>query len=109
MKRTLVSLPDELFEIMKTKLMGKFGESDSEIIRNIVIAYLSEKGYLSNVKEEKPKDDDGDNMWEEIIGALVTLLTEKGLVSGKEIDNKIKRRLEYKKNLTKFDDLKQLA
>ena len=104
MKRTLVSLPDELFEIMKTKLMGKFGESDSEIIRNIVIAYLSEKGYLSN-QGEKPNDEDG-NMWEEIIGALVTLLTEKGLISGKEIDNKIKRRLEFKKNLTKFDDLK---
>jgi hypothetical protein len=43
MKRTLVSLPDELFEIMKSKLMGKFGESDREIIiRNIVIACLSE-------------------------------------------------------------------
>ncbi len=104
MKRTLVSLPDELFDIMKTKLMGKFGESDSEIIRNIVIAYLSEKGYLSN-KEEKSIDDDG-NMWEEIIGALVSVLEEKGVIDGKDIDTKMRRRLEFKKGLTKFDDLK---
>ena len=104
MKRALVSLPDELFEIMKTKLMGKFGESDSEIIRNIVIAYLSEKGYLSN-KEEKPNDE-ADNMWEEIIGALMSVLEEKEIVTGKDIDSKIRKRLEYKKNLTKFDDLK---
>lgn len=102
MKRTLVSLPDELFEIMKTKLMGKFGESDSEIIRNIVIAYLSEKGYLSN-KEDKNEEG---NMWEEIIGALVTVLEEKGVIAGKDIDDKMKKRLEYKRNLTKFDDLK---
>ena len=104
MKRTLVSLPDELFEIMKTKLMGKFGESDSEIIRNIVIAYLSEKGYLSN-KVEKSGDEEG-NMWEEIIGALVSVLEEKGVITGKDVDDKMRRRLDYKRNLTKFDDLK---
>jgi hypothetical protein len=30
MKRTFVSLPDELFQIIRTKLKGKFGENDSE-------------------------------------------------------------------------------
>ena len=44
-------------------------------------------------------------MWEEIFGALVAVLEEKGVIVGKEIDDKM-RRLEYKKNLTKFDDLK---
>jgi DNA-directed RNA polymerase specialized sigma54-like protein len=104
MKRTLVSLPDELFEIMRTKLMGKFGESDSEIIRNIVIAHLSEKGYLSDEKSTDKKEDD--DMREEIMSALISILEEKGVITGNDIDKAIKRRLDIKKNLTKFDDLK---
>lgn len=46
MKRILVSLPQGIWEIINSDLKGKIGESDSEIVRNIVIAYLSEKGYL---------------------------------------------------------------
>lgn len=45
MKRVLVSLPDGIKEIID-ELRGKMGESDSEIVRTIVIAYLSEKGFL---------------------------------------------------------------
>ena len=41
MKRTLVSLPDELFDIIKTRLKRKLGESDSEIIRGIVIRSIA--------------------------------------------------------------------
>jgi len=50
MKRVLVSLPEGIFSILK-ELKGKLGESDSEIVRSIVIAYLSEQGYMT--KEEK--------------------------------------------------------
>lgn len=49
MKRILVSIPDGTWKIIERKLKGKIGEKDSELIRNIVLAYLSEKGYL---KEE---------------------------------------------------------
>lgn len=45
MKKGLVSLPEGIFNIVR-ELNGKIGESDSGVIRNIVIAYLSEKGYL---------------------------------------------------------------
>ena len=45
MKRILLSLPDEIKKIVEN-LKGTFGESDSEIVRTIVIAFLSEKGYL---------------------------------------------------------------
>ena len=45
MKRILLSLPDETKKIVDT-LKGVFGESDSEVVRTIVIAFLSEKGYL---------------------------------------------------------------
>ena len=50
MKRVLVSLPEGIFSILK-ELKGKIGESDSEIVRSIVIAYLSEQGFM--VKGEK--------------------------------------------------------
>jgi hypothetical protein len=102
MKRALVSLPDELFDLMRTKLKGKFGQNDSEIIRGIVIAYLSEQGYLKN--EDAPIEEAG--IRDEMMGAVVDALEEKGLLTGKELDRKVRSRLEQKKNLTKLDELK---
>lgn len=49
MKKILVSLPEGIFNIIRS-LKGKIGESDSEIVRNIVIAYLSQQGYLAKEK-----------------------------------------------------------
>ena len=46
MKRVLVSIPDGTWKIIEKKLKGKIGDKESELIRNIVIAYLSEKGYF---------------------------------------------------------------
>jgi metal-responsive CopG/Arc/MetJ family transcriptional regulator len=46
MKKILVSLPEGIFKIVQ-ELKGKIGESDSEVIRSMVISFLSEKGYLS--------------------------------------------------------------
>lgn len=102
MKRTLVSLPDELFTIMETKLKGKFGQNDSEIIRGIVIAYLSEQGYLKN--EEKSSDDN--NVEEVMVGAIVDVLEEKGIVTSKDIDTKMRKKLRTKQQLTRFEELK---
>lgn len=102
MKRTLVSLPDELYQIIRTKLMGKLGENDSEIIRGIVIAYLSEHGYFKN--ENSISEDI--NIQEDMIGAVVDVLEEKGVMSGQDLDTKMKKRLHSKQNLTKFDELK---
>ena len=52
MKRILVSLPDRVHEIIQGELKGKMGENGSEIVRAIVIAYLSEKGYMEKEKQE---------------------------------------------------------
>jgi len=35
---------------MEKKLNGKLGDKESELVRNIVIAYLSEKGYFEEEK-----------------------------------------------------------
>lgn len=50
MKKVLVSLPEGIYKIVKD-LKGKIGESDSEVVRTMVISFLSEKGYL--VKKEE--------------------------------------------------------
>jgi metal-responsive CopG/Arc/MetJ family transcriptional regulator len=51
MKKILVSLPEGIHGIVR-ELKGKLGESDSEVIRTMVISFLSDKGYLAK-KEEK--------------------------------------------------------
>jgi hypothetical protein len=52
-KRILISLDDE-----QMKLMGKIkgmGNKDAEKIKNIVIAYLSEKSYIKDFNKSDDK------------------------------------------------------
>jgi metal-responsive CopG/Arc/MetJ family transcriptional regulator len=51
MKKVMVSLPEGIFNQIH-QLKGQLGESDSEVIRTMVISFLSEKGYLA--KKEEP-------------------------------------------------------
>jgi metal-responsive CopG/Arc/MetJ family transcriptional regulator len=51
MKKVLVSLPEGIFNQVR-ELRGKLGESDSEVIRTMVISFLSEKGYFAKREEE---------------------------------------------------------
>ena len=46
MKKALVALPDQAWDIIDHELKGKVGEGHSDIIRFIVLTYLSEQGYL---------------------------------------------------------------
>lgn len=57
MKRVLVSLPSGIWEIINNDLKGKLGKSDSEIVRSVVIAYLSEKGYFNKKVEHDGKEE----------------------------------------------------
>ncbi len=49
-KRALVTLPDGVWKVIDNELKGQIGDGDSEVIRNIVISYLTEKGYLMKAK-----------------------------------------------------------
>jgi hypothetical protein len=49
-KRIMVTLDQDQYEILQ-QLKG-FGSKDAEKIRNIVIAYLSEKSYLKKASEQ---------------------------------------------------------
>lgn len=51
MKKVLVSLPEGIFNQVHS-LKGSLGESDSEVVRTMIISFLSEKGYLA--KKEEP-------------------------------------------------------
>jgi hypothetical protein len=50
MKKVLVSLPEGIFTLIHG-LKGTLGESDSEVVRTMVISFLSEKGYLAKKEE----------------------------------------------------------
>jgi len=47
-KRIQVTFTDEQWEILQ-KLKGKMGESDADLVRNIVLAWLSEKSIMSTI------------------------------------------------------------
>lgn len=49
-----MSLPEGIFQIIN-ELKGQIGESKSAVVRNILIAYLSEQGYFSNIGPIKSK------------------------------------------------------
>jgi len=53
MKRITINLPEDLWEIIESNLKGKLGNRDGEIIKNIVIAWLSEKSYLKKTGGKK--------------------------------------------------------
>ncbi len=46
MRKALVALPDEVWAIIDRDMQGKVGNGYSDIIRTIVLSWMSEKGYL---------------------------------------------------------------
>ena len=97
MRRALVSLPDGVWKIID-ELKGRLGDHDSEIIRNILIAYLSDKGILipsynvrgipsSRVEEEV-------KMQDTMLTSLAELLDEKGLVKYEDWEKRISQKIQ---------------
>lgn len=99
MRRALVSLPDGVWKLIDNDLKGQIGDGDSEVIRNIVISYLTEKGYLlkSKVKEEDTVNiqriADEIGIHDIMITALTEILEEHGLLKTDEWDRRIQKKL----------------
>jgi hypothetical protein len=53
-KKVQVTFSDGQWKLIE-KLRGTIGDSESEVIRNIVIAYLSEKSYIKEEAFSKNK------------------------------------------------------
>jgi hypothetical protein len=96
-RRALVTLPDGVWRIID-ELKGRIGEHDSEIIRNIIIAHLSDKGILipaynvrgipsSQIQEEM-------KVQQQILASLAELLDEKNLVKRYELEKRIKQKIQ---------------
>ena len=51
-KRVNISLSEEQLEIIR-KFKGTLGNTDSEMIRNIVLAWLNEKDIITNSLKQK--------------------------------------------------------
>jgi metal-responsive CopG/Arc/MetJ family transcriptional regulator len=104
MRRALVSLPDGVWNIIDTDLKGQIGDGDSEVIRNLVISYLTEKGYLLKGKvnsEQQQQTDKTDQIASELdihdtmITALTELLEEKGQLNPEEWEKRVQKKLHH--------------
>ena len=51
MKKVLVSLPDEIVNMVDNELSGTLGEGRSDTLRTIIMNWLGEKGYLDKKGE----------------------------------------------------------
>jgi hypothetical protein len=56
MKTVLVSLPDGVNAIIEKELIGKVGESKSEVVRTLVVAHLMELGYIGKGEKNATKE-----------------------------------------------------
>ena len=108
MRRALVTLPDGVWKVIDKQLKGVLGDGDSEVIRNVVIAHLTEKGYLlaprrakglassSETKELKGEVD----MQDKMITSLVELLEEKGQLNYSDWESRIRKKIAGKVSST---------
>jgi len=53
MKKILVSLPNGVVEILDKEVIGKLGDGYSDTLRNIIMNWLSEQGYLAKGGKQK--------------------------------------------------------
>ena len=51
-KRVQVSFTEKQWELLE-KFQGEFGDSDADIVRSIVIAWLSEKSFISSTVKKR--------------------------------------------------------
>ena len=51
-KKIQVSFSDKQIELLE-RLKGEFGETDADVVRGIVIAWLAEKSFISTVIKQR--------------------------------------------------------
>jgi hypothetical protein len=98
-RRALVSLPEGVWEVIDKQLKGKIGNGDSEVIRNIVLSYLIERGYLLKPKEKPASVDQiaGElDIHDSMITSLAELLEQKGVLTQGEWEQNIKKHVALK-------------
>lgn len=51
-KKIQVSFSDRQLELME-RLKGELGETDADVVRNIVVAWLAEKSFISTIVKQR--------------------------------------------------------
>lgn len=51
-KKIQVSFSDKQAELL-SNMKGELGETDAEVVRNIVVAWLSEKSFISTIIKQR--------------------------------------------------------
>lgn len=101
MRRALVSLPDGVWNVIDKELKGQVGDGDSEVIRNVVISYLTEKGYLLKPKGKiSPQTDQIASeldVHDAMMSAMAEILEEKGTFNHEEWERRVQKKLHGKK------------
>jgi hypothetical protein len=98
LRRALVSLPDGIWKLIDSELKGKLGDGDSEVIRNVVIAYLTSQGYFGR-HDEKVGSASSEQLAGELdvqdtmITSLAELLDERGVIDYPVWEARIKKKL----------------
>lgn len=96
MRRALVSLPDGVWKVIDKELKGKLGDGDSEVIRNLVIAHLTEKGYLLPTKSQPSQYaqiGDEVEMLDMMVNSLVEVMEERGQIRYSEWESRLKKKV----------------
>ena len=53
----MVSFTERQWELVQ-KLKGEFGDNDASIVKNIVLAWLSEKSFITDSAKNKGKEEE---------------------------------------------------
>jgi hypothetical protein len=99
LRRALVTLPDGVWKIIDKELKGILGNGDSEVIRNLVIAHLTENGYLLPAKEQPNQAmqiADEFKMLDTMIYSLVEVMDEKGQIKYSDWEARLKKKIHEK-------------
>jgi hypothetical protein len=99
LRRALVTLPEGVWKVIDKELKGNLGDGDSEIIRNLVIAHLTEKGYLLPSKEQGNQAlhiADEFKMLDTMITSLVEVMEEKGQIRYSDWEAKLRKKIHEK-------------
>jgi hypothetical protein len=59
-KKIQVSFSDKQLELLG-RLRGEFGETDADVVRGIVVAWLAEKSFISTVIKQRMTRELGDS------------------------------------------------
>jgi len=92
----LVTLPDGVWKVIDMELKGTLGDGDSEVIRNLVIAQLTERGYLLPSKEQPDASmhlADEFKMLDTMIYSLVEIMDEKGQIKYSDWEARLKKKI----------------